>query len=200
MTADTILELARSKPDDWRDVVGYEGYYQVSNTGKVRSVDRVVARSDGKMQNCKGKILSLIDRRGYLHVNLCKDLKTKSVKVHRLVAMAFIPNPSKLPIINHKDENPKNNRVENLEWCDVKYNSNYGTRNEKVSQNTRNAGKRVHPVVATSITTGCRIYFPSINEAQRHGFSACCVSACCTGRSKTHMGYTWKYDNGCDFK
>ena len=108
----------------WKPVVGYEGLYEVSSLGIVRSLDRYDSR------NCfrKGRILKLNDNgRGYLDVQLCSNGKVKHHLVHRLVAEAFIPNPYNLPQVNHRDENPSNDNVDNLEWCDAKYNINYGT-------------------------------------------------------------------------
>jgi hypothetical protein len=103
----------------WKPVVGYEGLYEVSNFGRVKSIHRY---------HCNNEIImktSYRVRGGYECVILCKNNKKKSKRVHRLVAEAFIPNPSGLPIINHKDENPRNNRVSNLEWCDYQYNYYY---------------------------------------------------------------------------
>lgn len=111
----------------WRDVSGYGGLYQVSNTGRVRKRAYAIMRSNGRKQSFKDKELKLSDRSGYKVVWLCNDGVSKLCRVHRLVAQAFIPNPNNLPFINHKDENPSNNRVENLEWCDNAYNINYGT-------------------------------------------------------------------------
>ena len=118
--------------EEWRPIVGYEGLYEVSNTGQVRSFDRYVKYSNGRLHLHKGKVLSPIkDRDGYLQVNLCYSGRINSIKIHRLVAQAFIPNSDNLPYVNHKDEVKTNNSVDNLEWCDVKYNNNYGSRKDK---------------------------------------------------------------------
>lgn len=99
----------------WKDIKGYEGLYQISNTGKVKGLKR-------------NKVLKpILQRSGYYYV----DLQRKRRLVHRLVAEAFIDNPDNLPEVNHKDEDKVNNSVENLEWCDSKYNANYGTRNKR---------------------------------------------------------------------
>lgn len=103
----------------WRPVVGYEGLYEVSNTGRVRRVSDLM-------------VLKFSDSRGYYGVHLRKDGKRKTFRVHRLVAQAFILNPDGLPEVNHIDENKSNNSVDNLEWCDHKYNSLYGTRLERI--------------------------------------------------------------------
>ena len=106
----------------WKDVVGYEGLYQVSNKGRVKSL------------HIQEKVLCNLDSGYYNTINLFKDGKGKHYYVHRLVAQAFIPNPNNYPQINHKDENHYNNNVENLEWCTSKYNCNYGTRNIRFSE------------------------------------------------------------------
>lgn len=109
--------------EEWRDIDGYEGYYQVSNLGRVKGIKLI-------RQYKKERILSqyLLDRgKGYYKVWLYKDKKRKMYYVHRLVAQAFIPNPNNYPDINHKDENPRNNVVDNLEWCTESYNMSFGT-------------------------------------------------------------------------
>lgn len=108
----------------FRPVEGYEGLYEVSNLGRVKSLKW------GKERILKPGM----DGCGYLKANLYKEGKIKHFMVHRLVAQAFIPNPEGLPQINHKDEDKTNNRVDNLEWCTAKYNSNYGTRIEQMVQ------------------------------------------------------------------
>lgn len=114
--------------EEWRDVVGFEEFYQVSNLGRVRSLDRLVDTNikyvDKRIH--KGKLLkSHLNNKGYKKVFLCKNSEPKNHYVHRLVAQAFIPNPDNLPVVNHKDENPSNNCVDNLEWCTQQYNMNW---------------------------------------------------------------------------
>lgn len=100
----------------WKDIVGYEGLYQVSDKGRVRSVDRITTGS--RRRTIKGKILKQWRNEfGYWMVDLSKDGEAKTTRVHRLIAQAFIGNPCGKPCINHKDGNPWNNSVDNLEWC-----------------------------------------------------------------------------------
>ena len=114
----------------WKCVTGYEGIYEVSNLGRVRSLERIVRKWDG-VRTSKGKILSpATNLHGYLFVQLYKNGRCEMKTIHRIVATAFIPNTDNLPQINHKDENKKNNRASNLEWCTAKYNNNYGCRTE----------------------------------------------------------------------
>lgn len=114
----------------WRPIVGYEGLYEVSSYGRVRSLDRYVKYSNGPIHLHKGMILNPEkDKDGYLQVILYNNGKIHQIKIHRLVAQAFIPNPQDLPQVNHKDEVKTNNSVDNLEWCNAKYNANYGSRN-----------------------------------------------------------------------
>lgn len=113
----------------WRDISGYEGMYQVSNLGRVKSLDRI--GHNGKRY--KGKVLKPVpDGAGYLQVFLRKDAKTKRIYIHRIVAIAFIENPDNKPQVNHLNEEEKwNNRVDNLAWATPKENANWGTRNER---------------------------------------------------------------------
>ncbi len=109
--------------EEWRPIKGYEGYYEVSNKGNVRSLDRVISYSDGHFQSIKGRIMTPNKTKwGYLQIRLSKDSSTKRRHIHDLVAEAYIPNPENLSEVNHKDHNKLNNLVENLEWITHKDN------------------------------------------------------------------------------
>ena len=113
----------------WRPIVGYEGLYEVSSYGRVRSLDKYDSRNRFR----KGRILTLYTEiGGYLRAHLSSNGKAKHHSVHRLVAESFIPNPDNLPEINHRDEDKTNNRVDNLEFCDRKYNINFGSRTDRM--------------------------------------------------------------------
>ena len=118
----------------WKNINGYEGLYQISNNGRVKSLPKLAGKSWRKEKILK----TYLDKDGYVKVILCKENKTKFLSVHRLIAEAFIPNPNEFPQINHKDENKQNNSLENLEWCTCKYNINYGTRTERAMKRFKN--------------------------------------------------------------
>ena len=118
--------------EEWRPIEGYEGLYEVSNTGRVRSLDRYVRSKSKSYRLQKGSILSPFTTNGYLCVILQASQVTRKFRIHRLVAQAFLPNPDNLPEVNHRDEDKTNNRVDNLEFCDHKYNNNYGSRNIRI--------------------------------------------------------------------
>lgn len=107
----------------WKDVKGYEGFYQVSNKGRVKSLARTIVRSDGQYKSIKEKILkSGTSSKGYQQINLCRNGKQKTMKIHRLVAEAYIPNSKNKPEVNHKDGDKSNNVISNLEWVTPKEN------------------------------------------------------------------------------
>lgn len=167
------------KNETWKSVVGYEGLYEVSDAGSVRSV------KFGRQRILKPRK----QRDGYLLVQLCKDGKVKHMQVHRLVAQAFIPNPNNLDTVNHRDEVKTNNAVGNLEWMSRGDNLNYGTRNSRMAEALSK------PVQMLDKSTGGLLAtFPSTQEAQRvtridHGS----ISKCCLGKLKLAGGYVWKY-------
>lgn len=109
----------------WKEIPGYEGYYEVSTLGNIRSMDRIINCPWGKVYPAKGKPKKISKfKTGYLYVNLYKENKTHKELVHRLVAIAFIPNPQSKPCIDHIDGDRTNNNVTNLRWCSIKENNN----------------------------------------------------------------------------
>lgn len=158
--------------EEWRDIEDYEGLYQVSNLGNVR-------RNGANLRQGIGK-------NGYPLVTLSKNGKTKSYYVHRLVAVAFIPNPNNLKCINHKDESRDNNRVQNLEWCDYRYNNAYGHRMMKeIATKSRAVEQWLNGKLI-------RVW-SSTKEAGRHGYRSGCISLCCNGKRWSHNGYEWRW-------
>lgn len=154
----------------YKDIEGYEQLYQISNYGNVKS-----------LKYNKEKILKPAKlKNGYLQVTLCKEEKRKQHYIHRLVGEAFIDNPNNYKQVNHKDENPANNNVSNLEWCTNEYNINYGTRTEKTSKKVM------------CIETG--VVYPSASEVQRQlGFAQTNISSVCNGIRNTCGGFHWSF-------
>ena len=148
--------------EKWKPVKGYENWYEVSNLGRVRSLDRQIKY---RSIHRTGKLIKLGCTRGYYYAKLHKNNKRRYVGVHRLVADAFIPNPNNLPEVNHKDENKQNNCANNLEWCTRKYNVNYGTGKQ------RRASTAMIPVVQTDMDGNIIQTFSSALEASR---KLCC--------------------------
>lgn len=172
----------------WRWVVGYEGLYMVSSYGRVMSVPKRAARSNGYMASYDGQILSPSNNtKGYPSVSLHRDGRGRTRAIHRLVAEAFVPNPEGLPSVNHIDEDKTNNSVENLEWCTLEYNNNYGTRNNRISATTANTVQMLldGKVVAE---------YPSARKAyEATGTTPSHISECCNGKRKTANGFQWRY-------
>lgn len=159
--------------EEWKDITGYEGLYQVSNLGRVKSIGygKIKLLNPGTVGN------------GYLMVILYKDGKHKTFLVHRLVALAFIPNTENLPQVNHKNEDKTDNRACNLEWCDAKYNNTYGSRTTDM--------KTVKQFTKEGILVSS---YPSINETARQtGFPSKKISDCCHYRRKSWKGFLFKF-------
>lgn len=169
----------------WLPVSGYEGLYEVSNFGRVKSL--------GNDNSRKTKILIPCEEvGGYLKVCLCKNGKGKTFRIHRIVAEAFLPNWCDFQQVNHIDEDKTNNHVNNLEWCDRKYNINHGTRNERVAE--KNTNGKLSKIVLQLTKTGELVReWPSTQEAERNGFNHGHIVSCCSGKLKSYKGYIWKY-------
>ena len=175
----------------WKDIKGYEGIYQVSNLGRIKSLKRKVSHKRLGAFNVPERILVSVDKGlGYMIVGLFKDNKQKMMRVHRLVAQAFIPNPKNYNLINHKDENPSNNHVDNLEWCDYKYNNNYGNHNKRLSES------QSIPVAQYTVKGEFVAKYSGASEAAKKlGIEKVCIRNCCRGEQLTSGGFIWKYES-----
>ena len=170
----------------WKDIKDYEGLFQVSNLGRVKSL------GNGRTYKTSRIRKLYTNKYGYLQVQLCKDGKRKWFRVNRLVATAFLDNPEGKTEVNHIDEDKTNNRVDNLKWEWHKDNINHGTRNERVSKAMTN-GKLSKKVLQLSIDGKLIREWPSVAECGRNGFNIGHVAACCRGEQKTHKGFLWMY-------
>lgn len=187
--------------EEWRPVVGFEGLYEVSNLGRVKSVQRIAYGSYRK-RVVPERIMALhYARGGYLRTSLHKDGEMRTFAIHRLVAEAFIPNPENLPQVNHKNEVKDDNRASNLEWCSLDYNVHYGTGIERRSKTQVNGPCAVPVLQIDPSTMEIIKEWPSMAEAERNGFSHGCVSNCCKNRylregNNVYHGFIWRYKEG----
>ena len=187
----------------WRDIgmvrgVDFTGLYKVSNDGLVKSVERTViltGRKAGVRKHLKEQIRSQRKNHGgYMMVTLYKDGAGYDFLVHRLVALAFIPNPDNLPLINHKNKDRSDNRVENLEWCTPEYNSNYADRNECLSRSLKSVLKRRKIAQIDDDGNIVKIW-QSVKDAVEGGFSEDSLYYCLREKNAKcrHKGFRWRY-------
>ena len=177
----------------WKPIKGYEGFYEISNLGRIKRLKHTIIRSDGRKLTLPEKMLRLnpLKMNGYVYVGL----KGKTFKVHRLVAETFVPNPLNLPLVNHIDENKTNNCASNLEWCDHKYNNNYGTKIERLHHSELGKKHMRYDVYQIDKEGNTVAIFPSIKEASRAtGISYDGIRRCGHNHSgyKTAGGYYWE--------
>ena len=175
------------------DIQGYEGYYKINSSGDVYSVKNNKLLRSGR------------NNQGYKLIALCKDGKEKSFKVHRLVALAFIPNPNNYPFINHKDEDKTNNNAENLEWCTHRYNINYGTAILRRSESIRNSPLKARkPIVQLSLSGDfIKEYRSTKDAAEQTGIDRTQISRSINHVGIQAQGYLWvlkgEYDKSVDY-
>ena len=172
----------------WKDIKGYEGCYQVSNMGRIKSLSRKVWNGKNYFWTSERILRPGIDRDGYFLVNLSKNGKAKTEKVHRLVAKTFIPNPKNKEAVNHIDEDPSNNKLENLEWATVSENNNHGWHNKRSSKS------RSKPIIQLNLDGEfLQEYQSATIAAQKLEMCRISISNCLNGRTSTAGGYKWRY-------
>lgn len=187
-------ERITNMTEEWRDIPGYEGLYQASNLGRVKSLARNMVefhKATRYVRNYPERILSQgDDGNGYKLCWLSKGGKGKSIRTHRLIALAFLPNPNGFRYVNHKDENKSNNNVDNLEWCTPLCNANYGTAVERrVKVQIPKQNKAVYQM---DMNGNILAVFPSVKEATRiTGINN--ISAVACGVLRQSRGYKWMY-------
>ena len=171
LSVETKLKYTDNFIEEWREIPGYNGRYRVSNLGRIKQMAGVAGKW-GNKRPVKEIILSTRpDTNGYITVVMRDSNNISHTQlVHRLIALAFIPNPHNYPVINHLNEIKSDNRIENLEWCTIEHNANWGTKNHRVSV------KRGRPIVGIVIPDGEQVYFHSYKEAIRHGFRPLSIS------------------------
>lgn len=165
----------------WKEIPGYIGLYQVSSLGRIKSIPRVVQFGNRKRTTPEKILKPCSNGKGYFYVELGAGTENRRY-IHRLVAEVFIPNPDNLPEVNHKDENPANNSVSNLEWCNRSYNLNYGSHNDK----------HCKPVDQLDNCGNIIKTWRSIKDAEDY-FQVTHIWDCCTGKRNKCAGYKWKY-------
>lgn len=195
--------------ETWKDIHGWEGLYQISDKGNVRSLDRTMERKNGRVLVCCGKLLKpQPNSKGYLRVQLKSPGKTSVLFVHRLVAEHFVenPKPEEYEIVNHIDNNFQNNYWFNLEWTTPLGNIQHAKKQGRLDRtkewlsNQRKALEKYDkPVIGYDPLTGIRWrYFGSIQEADRNGYTASSVCKCCKGKRRLHKGLAWMYAQEVD--
>lgn len=191
------LSLEDFECEEWRDVVGFEGLYLVSNYGRVKTIPHIHKCND--KHGCdmqvvvKEKIKKAVDNgHGYLTVRLSIGNKSKSKYIHRLVAKAFIPNPNSFPQVNHKDENKNNNCVYNLEWCTSHYNNCYGTAKSRMLKTMKENG-HIRAIDVYDLNGVFLKTYETAYHIERDGLSRRGVYNVCRGRSRSYKGCVYLF-------
>lgn len=179
--------------EEWKDIKGYEGLYQVSNEGRVKSLERIVIKKNryGKYSQFKHKCKILkpqYDSDGYQIISLCVNGVPKTYKIHRLVAKAFIPNPEDKPEIDHINGVKNENNAENLKWS-----SHIENTNNTITKTPKNREDQSKKVYQYTLEGKLVAIWPSTRECGRQGFQQSNVQKCCVGENKTYNGYKWSY-------
>ena len=179
----------------WKDVPNYEGYYQVSNLGRIKAINRVVNIKETKTMCLREHIMKQRKtNKGYMVVRLSKDGIAKNMFVHVAVLTSFSKRPQGMSQINHKDEDKANNNLTNLEFCTPSYNQNYGRCSKNKSDATINDKRKSKAIIQISLDGSEINCFPSLREVERIlGFQHGHIREACNGKLHTAYGYKWRW-------
>ncbi len=182
------------KEQQWRPIPQYEGLYEISDQGDVRSIAQYTCHHIVTPRPKPRSVKAELTHDGYVRVCLSNRGTHKHYTVHRLVALTFIPNPDNLPQVNHKDENPQNNSVDNLEWCTGKQNCNYGKHCQRIRDRLAIKHHLAKAVAKLDESGNILETYKSINDAARQlGIRGENITRCCKGKYNQSCGYKWKY-------
>lgn len=202
MTNEEFIKSISEEGEEWRDVIGYEGLYAISNYGRAISLPRIIEYSNGRHRPTKGRLLKLWnssysneDGNYYKLITITTHNKPINEFIHRLVAKHFVDNPNNYNMVDHIDGNPSNNHYCNLRWCTQTINMNNPVAKKRSFKNQyhpKNHPSTSKPILRIS-DSGESVQYASINDASRDGYSRSKISCCCNGHIKKYKGYFWKF-------
>lgn len=191
MTEERFISSISLPGEKWRDVVGYEGLYIVSSFGRLAYLKRAKwpTRLMKPFRSKKHR------KQSYLHVKLTKNGESRHYTIHRLVASAFIPNPSNYPCVDHIDGNGENNHVNNLRWCTRSMNNMNPISRKRQSESHlgKIQSKNVRKAIVQLKNNTVIKIFDSMTEAENSGFQHSCISLTCRGKAAHHKGFQWMF-------
>ena len=204
MTNEEFIKSISIEEEEWRDVVGFEGFYKVSNLGRIVALERQVIGRWDKPRTQYAKLLKLKPNKyGYIRITLHDDHlkagKQNSVTkgVHKIVLEAFSPNPNNYPSKDHINCDKTDNRLENLKWCSCKENSNNPITKQHMSDSAKQrcaeGRHRKEPIVRVSLDNSEVVYYEMIDDAVKEGFTGPSIVKVCKGRLNKHKDYKWYY-------
>ena len=190
MNENKCLYCHETAEEHWKPIIGFEGLYEISNLGRVKSLSRYVkSKANSKMKIPERILKTGKNKCGYALVVLMKNNKRHNKLVHRLVAEAFINNPENYAVVNHIDGNKQNNNVSNLEWCSTSYNVKHAY--------LTGLNKKIKAVIQLDLTGKIIRKYNSVRETEQYGYQSSGVSEACNGlkTNHTYRGFIWRFDN-----
>ena len=200
MTNEEFIESIKLDNEEWRDVVGYEGDYMVSNLGRIVVLSRIIYRTRKNGMKVKYNMKPHLNSTytspssPYRRTTFIKNGKQDTQLIHRVVAMAFIPNPNNYPCVDHIDDNPSNSVASNLQWCTYKMNNSKEHHRKSSSKSKMGIPSHSRVAVVKLTTDGKFVQiYPSLHHAELEGFSRSAIRKVIQGKYQKHGGYKWMY-------